>query len=208
MAATAASRSDLAEPLGSVTTTGSKRWRREGARREVDAGSALGRRGVVDRPAGRTFGPTKTAGATGVHHLAPGTVERLRAWKKRQAEERLAAGPLWQTHTYESVVVDPVFTQPDGRLVARQQIDKLLRRAAERIGIDATRLGTHVGRRTVVTTLYTAGTDIGDIARHVGHASPTTTSGYVASLGDRPVKTARLAAKLLDTPMSRSMKQR
>jgi integrase len=104
-------------------------------------------------------------------------------------------------------VIDPVFTQPDGRLVARQQIDKLLRRAAERIGIDATRLGTHVGRRTVVTTLYTAGTDIGDIARHVGHASPTTTSGYVASLGDRPMKTADLAAKLLDTPMSRSTKR-
>ena len=174
---------------------------------DLEAGTARVRRAVVDSAEGRTFGPTKTAGATGVHHLAAGTVERLRAWRKRQAEERLAAGPLWQTHTYESVVVDPVFTQPDGRLVARQQIDKLLRRAAEQIGIDATRLGTHAGRRTVVTTLYTAGTDIGDIARHVGHASPTTTSGYVASLGDRPMKTAELAAKLLDTPMSRSTKQ-
>jgi integrase len=174
----------------------------------LDVGTAHVRRAVVDSAEGRTFGPTKTAGATGVHHLAAGTVERLRAWKKRQAEERLAAGPMWLTHTYESVVVDPVFTQPDGRLVARQQIDKLLRRAAERIGLDATRFGTHVGRRTVVTTLYTAGTDIGDIARHVGHSSPTTTSGYVASLGDRPMKTAELAAELLDTPMQRSTKQR
>jgi integrase len=168
---------------------------------DLDSGTAHVRRAVVDSADGRTFGPTKTAGATGVHHLAAGTVERLRAWKKRQAEERLAAGSLWQTYMYESMVVDPVFTQPDGRLVARQQVDKLLRRAADRIGIDATRLGTHVGRRTVVTTLYTAGTDIADIARHVGHASPTTTSGYVASLGDRPLKTAALAAKLLDTPM-------
>jgi integrase len=175
---------------------------------DLDAGTAHVRRAVIDSAHGRTFGPTKTAGATGVHHLAAGTVERLRAWRKRQAEERLAAGPLWQSHTYESVVLDPVFTQPDGRLVARQQIDKLLRRAAERIGTDASRLGTHVGRRTVVTTLYTAGTDIGDIARHVGHASPTTTSGYVASLGTRPVKTAELAAKLLDTPMRQSTKRR
>jgi integrase len=174
---------------------------------DLDAGTAHVRRAVVDSSQGRAFGPTRTAGATGVHHLAAGNVERLRAWKRRQAEERLVAGPLWKTHTYESVVIDPVFTQPDGRLVARQQIDKLMRRAAKRIGIDATRLGTHVGRRTVVTTLYTAGTDIGDIARHVGHASPTTTSGYVASLGDRPVKTAQLAAKLLDTPMSRSTKR-
>jgi hypothetical protein len=109
-----------------------------------------------------------------------GTVERLRAWKQRQAEERLVAGTLWQTHTYESVVVDPVFSQPDGRLVARQQIDKLLRRAAERIGIDATPRRPPYGG----DDLYTVGTDIGDFARHVGHASPTTTSGCVASLGD------------------------
>ena len=143
---------------------------------DLDAGTAHVRRAVVAGEGGRRFGPTKTEGATGMHHLAEGTVERLRAWKARQAEERLLAGPLWRTHTYESQPLDPVFTKADGGLVARQQIDKLLRRAAEKVGIDATRLGTHVGRRTVVTALYTAGTDIGDIARHVGHASPATTS--------------------------------
>jgi integrase len=168
---------------------------------DLEAATAHVRRAVVDTTHGRRFGPTKTTGATGVHHLAPGTVDRLRAWGLRQSQERLAAGALWQNHGYESQRLDPVFTQLDGRLVARQQIDKLLRRAAERIGLDARRFGTHVGRRTVVTTLYTAGTDIGDIARHVGHASPVTTSAYVASLGERPVKTARLAAELLDTPM-------
>jgi integrase len=175
---------------------------------DLDAGTAHVCRAVVEGEDGRTFGPTKTEGAAGVHHLASGAVERLRAWRVRQAEERLTAGPLWQTHSYESQPLDPVFTKPDGELVARQQIDKLLRRAAEKVGIDATRLGTHVGRRTVVTTLYTAGTDIGDIARHVGHASPTTTSGYVASLGERPQKTARLAAELLDTPLAASPAER
>ena len=169
---------------------------------DLDAGTAHVRRAVVAGEGGRRFGPTKTEGATGVHHLAEGTVERLRAWKAQQAEERLAAGPIWRTQTYESQPLDPVFTKEDGGLVARQQIDKLLRRAAEMVGIDATRFGTHVGRRTVVTALYTAGTDIGDIARHVGHASPATTSRYVASLGERPLKTARLAAELLDTPMT------
>ena len=174
---------------------------------DLDAGTAHVRRAVVAGEDGRRFGPTKTEGATGVHHLAEGTVERCAPGRAQQAEERLLAGPLWRTHTYESQPLDPVFTKPDGGLVARQQIDKLLRRAAEKVGIDATRLGTHVGRRTVVTALYTAGTDIGDIARHVGHASPATTSRYVASLGERPLKTARLAAQLLDTPMSRSTEQ-
>ena len=169
---------------------------------DLNAATANVRRAVVDGEGGLTLGPPKTAGAAGLPHLAPGAVERLRAWRTLQAEERLAAGRLWPTHVYESQALDPVFTKPDGGLVARQQIDKLLRRAAEKVGLDATRLGTHVGRRTVVTTLYTAGTDIGDIARHVGHASPTTTSGYVASLGERPQKTARLAAQLLDTPLN------
>jgi integrase len=173
----------------------------------LDAATAHVRRAVVDGADCRRFGPTKTAGATGVHHLAPGVVARLRAWKTRQAEERIAAGSLWRSHNYESQVLDPMFTQFDGQLVARQQIDKLLRRAAERVGLDPKRLGTHVGRRTVVTALYTAGTDIGDIARHVGHASPATTSAYVATPGDRPAKTARLAAKLLDQPMRRSSLQ-
>ena len=175
---------------------------------DLDAGTAHVRRAVVDGDGGRAFGPTKTEGAAGVHHLAPGTVDRMRAWRARQAEERLAAGPLWRTHTYESQLLDPVFTKADGGLVARQQIDKLLRRAAEKVGIDTSRLGTHVGRRTVVTTLYTAGTDIGDIARHVGHANPSTTSGYVASLGERPQKTARLAAQLLDTALTASQPER
>ena len=97
---------------------------------DLDAGTAHVRRAVVDSPDGRRFGPTKTAGATGVHHLARGSLKRLRAWKARQLQERLAAGSTWHTHNYESQRLDPVFTQPDGSLVARQQIDKLLRRAA------------------------------------------------------------------------------
>jgi integrase len=174
---------------------------------DLDAGTVHVHRALVDVPGARQLGPTKTRGATGVHHLAPGTIQRLRAWRARQADDRLTAGTLWQSQTYNGTPLELVFTQADGRPVARQQIDKLLRRAAQRVGLDSNRLGTHVGRRTVVTTLYTAGTDIGDIARHVGHASPATTSAYVASLGDRPAKTARLAAKLLDTPMANSSKR-
>ena len=39
---------------------------------DFEAGAAHVRRAVVDSSDGRRFGPTKTAGATGVHHLAPG----------------------------------------------------------------------------------------------------------------------------------------
>jgi integrase len=114
---------------------------------DLDAGAAHVRRAVVAGEGGRRFGPTKTEGATGVHHLAEGTVERLRAWKAQQAEERVLAGP-WSP--------------------------RCTRRAP-----------------TSVTSPATS-----------GHASPATTSRYVASVGERPLKTARLAAELLDTPMT------
>ena len=61
---------------------------------DLDAGTAHVRRAVVAGEGGRRFGPTKTEGATGVHHLAEGTVERLRAWKAQQTKERLLAGSL------------------------------------------------------------------------------------------------------------------
>ena len=166
---------------------------------DLDAGTATVRRAVVEvKGSGRMLGPPKTAGAVGEHRIAPHVVERLRRWRKVQAAERLAAGPLWAQPVYEGRGVDLVFTMPDGGLVARQAIDKVLRSTAERIGLDSTHLGTHVGRRTVVTALYASGEELADVARHVGHASPTTTAGYVASIGNRPQKTAAKAAQLLD----------
>ena len=166
---------------------------------DLDTGRATVRRAVTYSVAhGTALGPPKTAGATGVHRLAPGVVCGLRAWRQRQADERSAAGSLWRDHRYEGSKVALVFTTMSGGLVSRQHIDVLLRRSAVKAGIDPTHLGTHVGRRTVVTTLYTNGAELADIARHVGHANTSTTAGYVSSLGDRPERTASLAASLLD----------
>jgi site-specific recombinase XerD len=111
----------------------------------------------------------------------------------------LNAGTLWLTQRFEGEPVDLVFTTETGGLVSRQHVDALLRHTAVKIGIDPRHLGTHVGRRTVVTTLCMNGAELADIARHVGHANPATTAGYVTALGDRPQRTASLAASLLDT---------
>jgi integrase len=60
-------------------------------------------------------------------------------------------------------------------------------------------LGTHAGRSTAITVLYAEeGLDLADIARHVGHAAPATTAGYVRHLGRRPSATAEAASRLLD----------
>jgi integrase len=164
-----------------------------------DAGTATVRRAAayVDG-AGTVLGPPKTVGAHGVHHLAPGVLALLQLRREIQQSER-AASTTWQRNTYDGEPVDLVFTTKNGGVVNRQAVTKVLTQAAEAAGIDPKGLGTHVGRRTVVTTLYAEeGIDIADIARHVGHASTSTTAGYVRRLGDRPKATLDAAARHLD----------
>ncbi len=133
----------------------------------------------------------------GVHKLTAGTVEALRRRRAAQAAERLAAGPVWSTVTYEGRPVELCFTTLDGAVLHRQVIALAVSRCAVAAGLDPTGLGTHGGRRTVVTALYGAeGVDLGDIARHVGHSDTRTTAGYVGSLGARPERTAAAVADL------------
>jgi integrase len=75
----------------------------------------------------------------------------------------------------------------------------LLRSAAVNAGVDADGPGTYAGRSTAITVLYTEeGLDVADVARHVGHASPSTTAGYVHHLVRPPLATAEAASRLLD----------
>lgn len=167
---------------------------------DLDAGTARVRRAAGYEPeVGRFLGPCKTEGARGVHHLAPTSIELLRRRRVLQAAERLQAGPAWQQLVYEQQRIELVFTTPDGGIVVRQTLSKALGEVAAAAGVDVANVGTHGGRRTVVTTLYAeGGLDLGDVARHVGHASAATTAGYVRGLGERPKQTAEVAARLLD----------
>jgi integrase len=73
-----------------------------------------------------------------------------------------------------------------------------IRRQAVANGIDPTQLGTHVGRRTVISELRNSGVPLDDIAAHVGHANTTTTEGYVQGSGTRRQDTASIAFEKLD----------
>jgi integrase len=170
---------------------------------DVDLESATAhvvRAGVYVDGIGMVLGPPKTSGAIGVHILAPGVVDALRRRLEQQHVERAAAGERWDgPHEYGGRKVDLVFTTADGRIVTRQTVTKVIASAAEDAGLDPARLGTHVGRRSVITALYAhGGASIDDIANHVGHDSTATTAGYIRDLGRRPERTARLAAELLD----------
>ncbi len=171
---------------------------------DLDAGIAVVRRACiyVDHQ-GVALGPTKTTGAMGDHQLVLTVVDLLRRRRKVQAAERLASAEPWPQHMYEGRPIDLVFTTPTGGLLVRQAITKAINTAAATAGIDPTKLGTHTGRRSVVTALYAeAGESIEEIARFVGHASPVTTAGYVRDLGSRPAAFAERAARLLDPAAS------
>ena len=165
----------------------------------LDAGTATIRRGSTYlRGVGQVLDDPKTTSTAGTHHLPPTVVRLLRQRRQVQLVERLEAGPLWERTEYRGELIEPVFTTATGSLVLSQILYKAVRSVAEAAGVDTASLGTHTGRRTVVTALYGSGLDLDDVARHVGHGSTATTAGYVQSLGTRPERTARIAAELLD----------
>ena len=145
------------------------------------------------------LGPPKTEGAIGRHYLTPVVVELLRRRRQAQLEDRLRAGTTWEHHSYQGQPVELIFTTATGGLLLRQTVAKVVSAAAQRAGIDPKGLGTHAGRSTAITALYAEeGLDLADVARHVGHANPATTAGYVRHLGRRPIITVQAASRLLD----------
>jgi integrase len=167
---------------------------------DLEAGVAtVSRASVYADGVGMMLGPPKTEGAKGRHLLTPVVVELLRRRRQIQDQERERAGGAWREIVHEGRPIDLVFTTTTGELVLRQAITKAVATAATSAGVDPAGLGTHAGRSTAITVLYTEeGLDLADIARHVGHAAPATTAGYVRHLGLRPSTTALAASRLLD----------
>ncbi len=167
---------------------------------DLEAGTARVRRGSTYADGvGMVLGPTKNAGARARQLLAPTVIDHLRRRQELQADDRELVADAWPVITYEGEQIDPVFTTPLGTLMLRQHVDRAIRKAAEKVGLDRSQLGTHTGRRSVVTNLYATGTfDLGDVSNFVGHADVSTTRGYVQHQGDRPAQVSVRAFELLD----------
>lgn len=167
---------------------------------DFDAGTALCCRAATYLDGhGMILGPTKTRWATGRQLLGPTVLELLRRRRAQQLEDQEIAGSSWLSSAYEGAPIRLVFTTQVGKPMLRQHVDKAIRKAATSAGLDPTHLGTHAGRRSVVTSLYASGDfDLSDVARFVGHSDVATTRGYAQHEGDRPLQASRKALKLLD----------
>lgn len=148
---------------------------------------------------GMVLGPTKTRRTAGSQSLSPTVIDLLAKRRLVQEEDRAKVEGEWPTVDYDGEELDLVFTTASGTPMLRQHVDRAIRVAATRAGIDPTGLGTHVGRRSVVTSLFASGLlDLDDVARFVGHTDTSTTRGYVQHEGDRPRQISERLFELLD----------
>lgn len=168
---------------------------------DLQTGTVRLRRGATYADGvGMVLGPPKTNRTAGRQLLAPTVVRLLTAHRERWLHQREESIVPWQATMYDGEVLDLVFVNPAGGMVLRQHVDRAIRKAASAAGLDPTGIGTHTGRRSVVTNLYASGDlDLADVARFVGHSDVSTTRGYVQSEGERPQMVSRKAFGILDS---------
>lgn len=127
--------------------------------------------------------------------LAPELAEVLRAHHDGQAEERQAAGDLWEDH-------DLVFCGPDGKPLDPRRDwtewgDILMAAGVPHHGV-------HVQRHTAATVLIDEGVALSVVQEMLGHSDIRVTRGYVHT--SSPVArdaAARMGAALFGTPGKR-----
>jgi len=119
-----------------------------------------------------------------VTYLPPFVLEYLQDEKRRQAEHRLKAGPLWDNPA------GLIFTREDGSPLPHSTIDYAFNRIAETIGHPEYTL--HTLRKTYITNEEHAGTDIKTISDIVGHSTTQITMDvYTATRQDSKIEAAK-----------------
>ena len=113
------------------------------------------------RSASRT-GDVKTPKSKRSLELPKRAIVALRAHKKRQAAERLAAGAAWQDNNL-------VFCHEDGRMYTSDALNWRFSKMTKRAGIG--HWHAHEGRHTAVSIMSSNGVPLQEISDTVGHKS-------------------------------------
>ena len=115
----------------------------------------------------RAHGDTKTARSRRTLRIPQIAVEALREQERRQAEERSAAGELWQEHGL-------VFTTTVGTPYESHNLRRDFRRVTAAAGLGARWVPKEL-RTSFVSMMSYQGVPVEEIARLAGHASSRTT---------------------------------
>jgi integrase len=100
-------------------------------------------------------------------------VGALREQRRRQLEDRLAAGGAWEDGVF-------VFTTPTGRPLDSRNVTQDLQAGLRRAGLPRVRF--HDLRHTAATIMLEAGEELGIVSRVLGHADFGTRSDTYAHL--------------------------
>lgn len=132
----------------------------------------LGRAGggtlTAPRPRRNLEQAPKTPRGTRTFILPKGAVALLKSHKAKQAEERLALGDAWQEGGH-------IFTGRHGQPMDRRWVQEAFTKARERAGLPEG-VSFHSLRHTFATLGKTAGVDILELSRALGHHSPAFTA--------------------------------
>ena len=145
----------------------------------------------------RQGGDTKTAKSRRTFALPETAIQALREHRKRQAEDRLAAGPLWQDHGL-------VFASAIGTPLDAANVRREFRKITEAAGL-GTGWAPRDLRHTFVSLMSADGVPIEEIARLAGH-NRTATTELVYRHELRPVITT--GAEVMDRILSREASAR
>lgn len=116
---------------------------------------------VVQLPGGWAFGQPKTEKSARPLPLVPEVVDALKATRKRQLEERLAAGGRWQNH-------DLVFTTTIGTPFSASNVNVSLHNALEAAGLP--HMGIHGFRHGCASMLLEKGVHMRVVMEWLGHS--------------------------------------
>ncbi|HXF37414.1 MAG TPA: site-specific integrase [Actinomycetota bacterium] len=120
------------------------------------------------------------------------TAAALRAWRARQAEERLAFGPAYRSHGGLGIEAPWVITEPDGYVINPDTLLSRWKAACRRAGVREIPL--HAARHTYAMLSLRAGVRLDLVSRQLGHASIGTTADVY---GHDDPEAARQAAATL-----------
>lgn len=148
------------------------------------------RQQLVRRGDGLVLADTKT-GRIRTIPLAGFVVDALRAHRRAQAAERLAAGSLWQEH-------DLVICGEDGRPVDPRNLGKALERLAKRAGL--AHVNPHALRHGAVSVLLANGVPLEVASEIAGHSSIRVTKDVYGHLATHHLA---IAASAMDRAFAR-----
>ncbi|GAB3741997.1 tyrosine-type recombinase/integrase [Nocardiopsis nanhaiensis] len=157
---------------------------------DVDLGNAVLLIRKTSHGQGEMDGPKSEAGYRYID-LDAATVDALKEWRVRQAQEREAAGSLWEER-------DLVFTTELGRPLRPDGVTWKMTDLVQRSGLPPVTF--HGLRHESATLSRAAGVEIEVISRTLGHAKPSFTSDYYGSvLPPMEREAAEVTARYLDS---------